>query len=175
MNKVMKFDKFALVMFDENVVQQLTECTQNIKNIGPNFTLKLKPIEYWLNKLKQGQIWTDKNGYLALVDDKNKVFGVIWHFSHGIEASFEIGINIVLPEYRNGQGYGTLALDAYCKYLFDTYPINRLQYNMIEDNIPSEKLAIKTGFSFEGIQRKSLFILGEWRDVKLYSKLRGES
>lgn len=174
MNKVIEFEEFSLNTFDENLIEQLTEHSQLIENTGSNFTVKIKSKEYWVNRLKNNELWTDQNGYLALIDNDNKVFGVIWHFSHGIQSSFEIGINIVLPTHRNGQGFGTKALTKYCDYLFDAYPINRLQYNMVTDNIASEKLAIKAGFKLEGIQRKSLFIRGSWKDVKLYSKLRGE-
>ncbi|MCU7835988.1 MAG: GNAT family N-acetyltransferase [gamma proteobacterium symbiont of Taylorina sp.] len=173
-NKVIDCIDFSLCMLDEISIKEICQNTQNISKIGDFFSVKVNHEVHWLKKLENNDLWTDKSGYLALVDNGDKVFGVIWHFSHCIDKSFEIGINIFNPEYRVGKGFGSTAVKAYCNYLFEAYPINRLQYNMVEDNIISEKLAQKIGFKYEGIQRKALFIRGQWRNVKMYSLLREE-
>lgn len=172
-NSILNFDDYFLCMLDEKLIYKICETTFNIENVGLFFSTKIKQKEYWINKLKNNEIWNDKNGYLVITDKEENVIGLIWHFVHCIESSFELGINIFNKKHR-GKGLGEKALNGYSEYLFNTYDINRLQYNMVEGNIQSEELALKCGFTYEGTQRKALFIRGKWNNLKLYSKLRGE-
>jgi len=66
------------------------------------------------------------------------------------------------------------ALLLFCAYMFSIRPINRIQVNMMEGNIASERVAIKCGFTYEGTMRKATFNQGEYHNLKLYSLLREE-
>ena len=174
MNIVMEKDSFVLALLDKDLIVKIQNITTDIENIGAFFSTKINTTQHWINKLDANELWTKKSGYLALVDkETSKPFGVIWNFSHAIDNSYEIGINIFDNKFQ-GKGIGAEALSSYCHYLFLTYPINRLQYNMIEENLASEKIAKKVGFVYEGTQRKALFIRGKWKNLKLYSLLREE-
>lgn len=172
-NRVIEGDGFSLCMLDELSILRICKDTQDLSNIGLHFATKFRHEEHWRKKLVNNQLWTDSSGYLT-VQVADEIIGIIWHFAHGIERSFELGLNIYSPKHR-GKGIGESALRAYSSYLFNSYDINRLQYNMIEENKASEKVAIKCGYRCEGMQRQALFIRGQYRNVKLYSKLRGES
>jgi|TARA_Y100000031_G_C8217767_1_gene384289 RimJ/RimL family protein N-acetyltransferase len=168
---LIKLDSFELRMINSNHIEQICYKTHKTDKIGAFFTTKVQHKQHWLNKLKNNELWNHENGgYLAMT--KNEiVFGIIWHFKHGYQRSLEIGMNIFDEDHR-GQGLGQQALIEYSNYLFSTYPIHRLQYNMVENNVSSEKIAIKAGFKYEGTMKKVMFIRGEFHDLKLYSKLK---
>lgn len=172
-NIVIKSENFKLVMLDRNIVEEISSFVAYQSNTGSFLPSIIRPVELWINRLNKGELWGKDNGYLAILDNKNALIGLVWHFSHGIEFSLELGINIFKPSER-GKGIGSKVINAYTEYLFNTYFINRLQYNMAENNLPSERVAKKCGFQYEGMMRKAIFIRGKWHNLKLYSKLRGE-
>jgi aminoglycoside 6'-N-acetyltransferase len=59
-------------------------------------------------------------------------------------------------------------------YLFDTYPVMRVEASTDIANIPEQKALEKAGFTREGIMRGAQWRGGQWHDLVLYSKLRGE-
>jgi aminoglycoside 6'-N-acetyltransferase len=85
---------------------------------------------------------------------------------------YAIGISL-LGEQR-GQGYGVEAQQLLAGYLFDTYPIVRVEASTDITNIPEQRALEKAGFTREGVLRKAQWRAGEWHDLVLYSKLRGE-
>lgn len=173
-NIIIDCDDFSFCMIDKELIKQICKYTQNVKNAGNYIPLKSRHEAYWINKLENNELWNDKNGYLALIDKNDILFGIIWHFSHCIENSYEIGLNIINPKFRIVKGFGPKALRKYTDYLFNVYPINRLQANTAENNLSSEKMIQSVGFKYEGMQRKAIFIRGKWENLKLYSLLREE-
>jgi aminoglycoside 6'-N-acetyltransferase len=85
---------------------------------------------------------------------------------------YGIGLHIN-PEHR-GKGYGTEAQVLLAAYLFNTYPIVRVEAGTDVENIPEQRSIEKAGFTREGLMRKVQWRRGEWHDMLLYSKLRGE-
>lgn len=85
---------------------------------------------------------------------------------------YNIGINLA-PEHR-GKGYGGEAQKLLAAYLFSTYPIMRVEASTDIENIPEQKALEKAGFSRDGVMRKAQWRAGDWHDIVVYSKLRGE-
>ncbi len=85
---------------------------------------------------------------------------------------YGIGLHII-PEQR-GKGYGTEAQRLLAAYLFNTYPIVRVEASTDVENIAEQRSLEKAGFTREGVMRKAQWRRGEWHDLVLYSKLRGE-
>ena len=85
---------------------------------------------------------------------------------------WEIGYTLISSE--RGKGYGTEAVTVFVDYLFLSRDLVRIQATTDLRNLASQRLLEKVGFKREGIVRKSLFIRGEWRDLRLYSILREE-
>jgi ribosomal-protein-alanine N-acetyltransferase len=85
---------------------------------------------------------------------------------------YSIGFRVV-PDERN-KGHCTEAVKIIVDYLFLTKEIVRIEAETNPENIASQKVLEKAGFTKEGLIRKSLFIKGEWKDSFLYSILREE-
>jgi len=86
---------------------------------------------------------------------------------------WNVGIWIV-PEHR-GKGYGTEAQRLVAAYLFDNTYLERVEAGTEADNVAEQRALEKAGFTREGVLRRACFRGGEWRDMVVYSKLRGES
>lgn len=85
---------------------------------------------------------------------------------------YNIGIEL-LPAYR-GRGLGVEAQQLLAAYLFDTYPIARVEASTDITNIPEQRALSKAGFTREGVMRSAQWRGGAWHDLVVYSKLRGE-
>jgi RimJ/RimL family protein N-acetyltransferase len=77
----------------------------------------------------------------------------------------------VLPNERN-KGHCTEAVKIMTDYLFFSKEIVRIEAETNPENIASNRVLEKAGFTKEGLIRKSVFIRGEWRDGIVYSILR---
>jgi ribosomal-protein-alanine N-acetyltransferase len=94
---------------------------------------------------------------------------VMWNKKHH---KAEIGY-ILSPEYW-GEGVMTEALNAVIRFGFEQMDLVRIEARCIDENIGSERVMIKNGMSFEGIQRNSMLTKGKYRNIKWYSILREE-
>jgi RimJ/RimL family protein N-acetyltransferase len=86
--------------------------------------------------------------------------------------AYELGIEII-PEYRR-KGYGAEAQKALAAYLFSAYPVHRVQATTDTANLPELRALEKAGFKREGVLRQAQWRMGEYHDLAVFSKLRGE-
>jgi RimJ/RimL family protein N-acetyltransferase len=120
---------------------------------------------------------TDR-GVLAVVDDDNRLVGeVSWvRMHHGPPPNgdcWNIGIWI-LPEER-GKGHGSAAQRLAAAYLFEHTFLERVEAGTETGNLAEQRALEKAGFTREGVLRRACFRGGEWRDMVVYSKVRGEA
>ncbi|MFG6465277.1 GNAT family N-acetyltransferase [Roseateles sp. BYS87W] len=102
------------------------------------------------------------------------VIGDVIHFSVArYTTAREIGWTMADLALR-GQGLATEAASLLVDYLFENWPINRLQCGMSVHNHASRRVAEKTGFRHEGIQRGMVFVAGEYVDCHALSLLRSD-
>jgi [ribosomal protein S5]-alanine N-acetyltransferase len=94
---------------------------------------------------------------------------VSWNTKHRVG---ELGY--VLSEKYWGQGIMTEAAKEVIKFGFNQMYLVRIQARCLTENIGSERVMKKTGMTLEGIHRKSVFIKGKHRDIKMYSILEEE-
>jgi RimJ/RimL family protein N-acetyltransferase len=97
------------------------------------------------------------------------------HVSYGPNEgsrAYNIGITIA-PEHR-GKGYGVEAQQLLAAYLFATYPVMRVEAATDVTNTAERRALEKAGFTREGILRKAQWRAGDWHDLIVYSKIRGE-
>ena len=121
---------------------------------------------------------TDDRGMLAVVDDDGTVVGeVSWlRIFNGPPPSgacWNVGIWVV-PEHR-GKGYGSEAQRLVAAYLFEHTYLERVEAGTESGNVAEQRALEKAGFTREGVLRRACFRGGEWRDMVVYSKLRGEA
>lgn len=110
----------------------------------------------------------------VIVDVNNSIIGRVFHFKTvAYFNSREIGYSVFSSGQR-GKGIMSEAVQLLCDYLFNTMLINRLEIHMNVDNLASEKVAIKCGFSLDGIARGAVFSRGKHVDIKMYGLLRDE-
>ncbi len=114
----------------------------------------------------------EEPGIWGIVDRSiGKVIGTIgihnWRRMHD---AVEIGYVIGRPNWN--KGYMTEVVEAVITYLFKELHINRVDAVCAVENSASEQVMKKVGMQFEGIQRKSCFIKGEFHDMKMYAILR---
>jgi RimJ/RimL family protein N-acetyltransferase len=86
--------------------------------------------------------------------------------------AWNIGITLS-PEWRR-KGLGTQAQRMLADYLFGTTRAERVEASTDVQNIAERRALERAGFSFEGILRRAQFRGGTWRDLALYSLVRGE-
>jgi len=111
---------------------------------------------------------------LLIVDKTDQIIGTIFHFKSGPYFNArEIGYIMLSPAHRNA-GIASKAVTLLTHYLFDTLLINRLEIRMDTRNLASEKVAIKCGYTKEGVARGANFVRGRHVDMNVYALLRDE-
>jgi RimJ/RimL family protein N-acetyltransferase len=119
---------------------------------------------------------TDSGGMLAIDLGGTVIGDVEWravpYGPPGRSDAFNIGIWL-LPE-RHGRGYGTTAQIALARYLFDTYPVNRIEAATDLTNLAEQRSLEKSGFTREGVLRGAQWRAGQWNDLVVFAVLRSD-
>ena len=90
--------------------------------------------------------------------------GSLWCWSVGIS---------LLPAAR-GRGAGSRAQRLLADYLFLHTTVNRVEASTDIDNVAEQRSLEKAGFTREGVLRGWQWRQGAWRDMVMYSRLRGD-
>lgn len=112
----------------------------------------------------------DKVKYMMFNED-DEFIGTIGYVRR---SPFEvnIGYRLMLKKFRQ-KGYVSEALPLFVKFIFDTKSdVDRISLNTAYDNIGSQKVAERSGFTFEGVLRKAYEYRGNRVDFYQYSILR---
>lgn len=128
-------------------------------------------------RFASGELLREEQGTLAVVEDDGTLVGEVGYFRvmNGPPPNgyaWNVGI-WMLPEHR-GKGHGANAQRLMAAYLFEHTYLERVEAGTELDNIAEQRALEKAGFTREGVLRHACFRGGEWRDMVVYSKLRGE-
>jgi RimJ/RimL family protein N-acetyltransferase len=145
----------------------LQEWTANPDFLGEYVVYWQKSMAEWQKKYESP---SDEEKWFSIEKKDGTKVGFMEHFT--IDNLLEIAY-FLAPKER-GKGYCTEAIQLIVDYLFLSKEIVRIQARTDVRNLDSQKVLEKSGFTKEGIIRKSEFIRGEWRDRYLYSILRDE-
>lgn len=88
---------------------------------------------------------------------------------YGILRSAFVGYSID-KEYQ-GHGYMKEVLNKVCSYAFEEMGLHRLEASTLLENNRSQSVLNACGFNELGINKKYLYINGEWRDHKIFYKV----
>ncbi|HVS68107.1 MAG TPA: GNAT family protein [Mycobacteriales bacterium] len=129
------------------------------------------------SRLHSGELIGREHGMLTVADDDGRIVGdVSWRLTlNGPPPNggcWNIGIWLA-PEAR-GKGHGSEAQRLLAEYLFAHTTYERVEASTEAGNLGEQKALEKAGFTREGVLRSACFRAGEWRDMVMYSKLRGE-
>jgi ribosomal-protein-alanine N-acetyltransferase len=80
----------------------------------------------------------------------------------------------VLAREHWGQGYATETVRAILRYGFNDLGLNRIEALTFVEHAASGRVLEKCGFQLEATLRGYELIKGEFRDLKMYSVLKGE-
>lgn len=109
-----------------------------------------------------------------IVNDDDTILGRVFHFKTvPYFNSREIGYALFAKHLR-GKGIIKEAVQLVVDYLFNTTLLNRLEIHMNVDNIASERVAQRCGFTKDGIAKAAVFSRGKHVDVAMYSLLRAD-
>ncbi len=84
--------------------------------------------------------------------------------------AFNIGISL-RPDAR-GRGHGSRAQALLSRYLFDRFPVHRVEAGTDIDNIAEQRALERAGFHRDGVTRGAQWRAGIWHDLVIYSRLR---
>ena len=87
---------------------------------------------------------------------------------------YTAGVGYWLGEKHWGRGIMTRALAAFLDYVWDTWPVERLQAEVFAWNPGSIRVLEKNGFVREGTRRRAIYKDGELVDEHFYALLRDE-
>lgn len=73
-----------------------------------------------------------------------------------------------------GRGYGKTVLEAGVDFGMEVLNMHRIDTEVLENNIASQKTAEYVGYVYEGLRRKAVHKCGEYLDSKVFGLLREE-
>lgn len=140
-----------------------------------NFGLRVPG--YQEKGLAEDGLLSSKRGTLLVVTSQGEVVGNVSYHQEAYgpnEGSKVYNIGISLAAEQRGKGYGVEAQMLLVAYLFSTYAIMRVEASTDIENLPEQRALEKAGFKRDGVMRKAQWRSGNWHDIVVYSKLRGE-
>lgn len=127
-----------------------------------------KPIDWFQSRFK------DKLGIrwgIAIKGQKN-IIGTIGFNNFTKRHRANIGYDLQTEHWNNG--YITEALKTVINFGFDQLEINRIEAEVMQGNITSEKVLEKLNFKKEGILREWMFWNGKYYDMTMFSLLKAD-
>lgn len=168
-------EKINLRLMKEEDIELFVKLTNDTSETGEYFPYILRTITDTKKIFNENGFFSKEGGRLMIVNKDDLLVGAISFFknAHYVEG-YEIGYQIFKKENR-GKGYVSEALRLFSAFLFEYFPINRLQICMEIDNIGSERVAQRCGFTFEGQMRNAWTVSGRIITNQVYSMIREEA
>lgn len=171
---MIKGDYIILRTIRERDLEHFFTLSSNIREMDNFWPVTLKNESDLYNQYKNGSLWSEDRGLMLITTLKGEIIGEISYFK-GVcyLPGYEINFNIFNRENRKKE-YFTEALDLFSNYLFELWPIQRLETTATRDNNLSKEIIKQCGYKLEGVKRECFFLGGKYHDLELYSLIRGE-
>lgn len=91
---------------------------------------------------------------------------------NAIDRSCELSI-FLEPSFR-GRGIGADAVETIADAAFSHWNLHRISVQSEEHNTVAHDFFVRQGFILEGRLREARFMDGDWHDILLYARLRGD-
>ncbi|WP_026887000.1 GNAT family N-acetyltransferase [Clostridium beijerinckii] len=131
--------------------------------------------EFQFESFRKLQLEYEKDGFCSSefqilnVEKEEQTIGSLYlsFYRQGI-----VRIGLVLSSDNCNKGNGTVILNLIVKYIFENYPIVRIEVDTDVENIIAQKLLQKAGFLREGTLRKYRYHHGAYHDSYIYSIIK---
>ena len=112
--------------------------------------------------------------HLVIADADGDTFlgSVGIHRIDRIEGRCDIGY--FLAPWARGRGLMTRAVRLLSAWIFEAFPVDRIEITIEPANGASRAVAERAGYELEGVLRSHTVIKGTRRDMAIYSLLRGD-
>lgn len=128
----------------------------------------------YLEQVWFDEAYADTNIRMMIQTDEGEPIGIIGYRNMNIqERRCKIIIFIGEKKYW-GSGYGTDAMKAFLRFLFNRWNMHRVEIDTWDGNERAIKSYKKCGFIEEGRLREARFVDGQYRDEILMGLLRKE-
>jgi RimJ/RimL family protein N-acetyltransferase len=119
----------------------------------------------------------DDQGTLMIMTLAGQIVGsvsyhVVRYGPNAGSRAYNIGLSITFES--RGKGYGSEAQRLLAEYLLQTFPIARVEAQTDITNLAEQRALEKAGFVREGVLRNAQWRAGDWHDLVVYSKVRGD-
>lgn len=172
---MIKGQRVKLRLIEENDLEIMHQLQSDLSEKGIHSSRTIRSIVHLKKKFQDNGFTTRDFGMFLILDMDDKIVGMIQNFKGASYATgFELGA-VIFNKKDRGCGYASEALKLYTAYLFEAHPIHRLEIATSVENTGAQKVALKCGYTFEGVNRKACFIRGVATDVQRYSILREEA
>jgi len=167
--------KIDLRLMAPNDLETYVKLTNDYGEKGQHFPVIVRTLSDTQKIFNETGFFDVHGGRVLIVSKSDDIIGFVSYFKTAAYVSgYELGYQIFKSEHR-GKGYGSEALKMFSAFLFELYPITRLQICMEKDNIASEMIAKKCGFIFEGQMRDAWRVSGQLITNQVYSMIRSEA
>ena len=125
----------------------------------------------WFERMKAISATGAARQFVVTEKTSGSIIGTCLLFRYE-EASARAELGFVLGRAHWGKGLMHEALSALIAYAFEAYALRRLEAEVNPQNLPSNRLLLKLGFSHEGLLRKRWVGKEAAYDTNIYGLLR---
>ena len=169
---MLKGERVNLRLIQEADLPRLFLLISDIETRGDYFPTGLMSETRLRTQFANNGFWDRDEGMLLIVEPEEEIVGEIEFFPiTSYLSGYEISYQLFGPQHA-GKGYTTEAVSLLSGYLFDRMKVQRLQLNIHPGNIPSKRVAEKSGYSFESVMRQCWYHRGEYHDLEIWARLR---
>ena len=130
-------------------------------------------VRSWIRRYENG--WDDgSSAGFAIVGHEGAVLGFAAAVHLDLPAA-EAELGYVLGRQARGRGVATRALRLLTRWSFDDLGLERVELLIQPENGPSERVAERAGYRFEGVLRSKHVMNGRRADFGVWSVLRDDA
>ncbi len=128
----------------------------------------------YLEEVWYEQIYSESATRMMIEIEDGSPIGVIGYRDFNVQER-RCKLTIFIGENKYwGKGYGTDAVKAFLRFLFNRWNLNRVEVDTWHGNERALKCYEKCGFKLEGRLRKARFVDGQYNDEIILGILREE-
>lgn len=171
---ILKGKNVDLVLVEKEDYSQYLEWTQDWELTGPFWPAMRHRTKHEAERefVEPKNPGLELTRYYVVRKDGKKLGGITHFWGSQIYNLMEIGYAIAMAERR--KGYATEAVQIMVDFLFLTRQLGRIQAFIDTENLGSQKVVERAGFSREGTLRNAYWTRGKWKNSYLYSITRDD-